>query len=227
MLAHLHGELWNSSALGRSLGVSEKTARRYLDILAGSYMVRVLPPWFENLKKRQVRSPKIYLRDSGVLHGLLGIEVRDQLLGHPKLGASWEGFVIEQIIDRLPRHDFYFWATHQGAELDVLTFHRTHRLGFEIKFSDAPRLTKSMRIAREDLNLDQLWVVHPGQDSWPMAEGVTAVAFSRSPRETRRDRMTPSGSTRLAEGRGFEPLDPVKDQRFSRPILGFERHREG
>lgn len=178
MVAHSHAELWNASAIGRSLGVNDKTARRYLDILTGAYMVRALPPWFENLKKRQVKAPKIFLRDSGLLHSLLGIADRDQLLGHPKLGASWEGFVVEHILDRLGSRDAYFWATHQGAELDLLVFHRGRRLGFEVKFSDAPRLTRSMRVAREDLGLDSLWIIHPGEDRWPMAEGVEAVAFS-------------------------------------------------
>jgi predicted AAA+ superfamily ATPase len=177
MLAHLHAQLWKGSTIGRSLGVSDKTARRYLDILVGSFMVRALPPWFENLKKRQVKSPKLYLRDSGVLHSLLGICDRDQLLGHPKLGASWEGFVIEHILSRLDSRNAYFWATHQGAELDLLVFHRGLRLGFEVKFSDAPTVSRSMRIAREDLDLDSLWVVHPGRDSWPISEGIQAVAF--------------------------------------------------
>lgn len=178
MLAHSHAGLWNASTLGRSLGVNDKTARRYLDVLVGAYMVRALPPWFENLKKRQVKSPKIFLRDSGVLHSLLGISEREQLTGHPKLGASWEGFVIEHILDRLGDRDAYFWATHQGAELDLLVFHRGQRLGFDVKFADAPGLTKSMSVARADLDLDSLWVVHPGEDSWPMAEGIESVAFA-------------------------------------------------
>jgi predicted AAA+ superfamily ATPase len=178
MLAHLHGELMNSSAIGRSLGVSDKTTRRYLDVLVGAYMVRALPPWFQNLRKRQVKSPKIYLRDSGLLHSLLGIADRDQLLGHPKLGASWEGFVIEHILNRLGSREAYFWATHQGAELDLLVFHRGQRLGFEIKFSDAPGLTRSMKIACRDLELNSLWIIHPGKVSWAMEEGIEAVAFA-------------------------------------------------
>jgi predicted AAA+ superfamily ATPase len=178
MLAHSHAELWNASAIGRSLGVNDKTVRRYLDILVGAYMVRALPPWFENLKKRQVKAPKIFLRDSGLLHSLLGIADRDQLLGHPKLGASWEGFVLEHVVDRLGGREAYFWGTHQGAELDLLVFRRGRRLGFEIKFSDAPGLTRSMRIAQQDLGLDSLWVIHPGEASWPMAEGIEAVGFA-------------------------------------------------
>lgn len=177
MLAHMHAQLWNGSAIARSLGISDKTARRHLDLLAGAYMVRILPPWFENLKKRQVKSPKIFLRDSGLLHSFLSIANRDQLLGHPKVGASWEGFVIEHILDRLGARNAYFWATQQGAELDLLVFHRGRRLGFEVKFSDAPRLTRSMRIALSDLELDSLWVIHPGTASWPMSENVEAVAF--------------------------------------------------
>jgi predicted AAA+ superfamily ATPase len=178
MLAHMHAELWSGSAIGRSLGISDKTARRHLDLLHGAYMIRVVQPWFENLKKRQVKSPKIYLRDSGLLHLFLGIADRDQLLGHPKLGSSWEGFVVEHILDRLGARRAYFWATHQGSELDLLVFHRGRRLGFEVKFSDAPKLTRSMHIAQDDLDLDSLWVLHPGENSWPMAEGIEAVAFS-------------------------------------------------
>lgn len=177
MLTHMHAELWNGSVIARSLGVTDKTARRHLDLLAGAYMVRVLPPWFENLKKRQVKSPKIFLRDSGLLHSFLGIGDRDQLLGHPKLGSSWEGFVVEHILDRFGHHDAYFWGTHQGAELDLLVFRGGRRLGFEVKFSDAPRLTRSMRSAQSDLNLDSLWVIHPGESSWPMEKNIEAVAF--------------------------------------------------
>ena len=178
MLAHLHSELWNGSAISRSLGVTDKTARRYLDILVGAYMVRVLPPWFENLKKRQVKSPKVFLRDSGLLHSLLGVGSREQLLGHPKLGASWEGFVIEHILDRLGSSQAYFWATHQGAELDLLVFYRGRRLGFEVKFSDAPRFTRSMAVALDDLELDSLWTVYPGEVSWPLAEGVEVLGLA-------------------------------------------------
>jgi predicted AAA+ superfamily ATPase len=177
MVAHLHAGLWNGSSVGRSLGVTDKTARSYLDVLVGSYMARAIPPWFENLKKRQVRSPKIVLRDSGILHALLGIADRHQLLGHPKAGASWEGFVVEQILDRLGTRDAYFWATHQGAELDLMVLHRGRRLGFEVKLSDAPRASKSMHVARQDLGLDSLWVIHPGDESWPMGESLEAVAF--------------------------------------------------
>jgi predicted AAA+ superfamily ATPase len=186
MLAHVHGEIWNGSAIGRSLGVSDKTARRHLDVLAGAYMVRVLPPWFANLKKRQVKAPKIYLRDSGLLHSFLGIVDRDQLLGHPKLGSSWEGFVVEHVLDRVGHRNAYFWATHQGAELDLLVFHRGRRLGVDVKFSDAPGLSRSMRVAQSDLGLDELWVVHPGEASWTMAEGTEAVAIADLPAKLER-----------------------------------------
>ena len=136
--------------LARSLGADEKTARRYLDILAGAFMVRVLPPWFENLKKRQIKAPKIYVRDSGLLHALLGLETHDDLAGHPKRGASWEGFAIEQLAANLDTRDTYFWGTHAGAELDLMTIVRGKRHGFECKYADAPGTTRSMRIALDD-----------------------------------------------------------------------------
>ena len=179
MMAHYHGRTWNAAELGRAMGVNPGTANHYRDVLAGTYMLRVLPPWHENLKKRQVKSPKVYLRDSGLLHLFLGIADRDQLLGHPKLGSTWEGFVVEHILNRLGARRAYFWATHQGSELDLLVFHRGRRLGFEVKFSDAPALTRSMHIAQEDLELDSLWVIHPGEGSWPMGKGIEAVAFSK------------------------------------------------
>lgn len=175
MVAHYHGQLWNATEFGRSLGASENTARRYLDILAGSFMVRVLPPWFENMKKRQVKAPKIYLRDSGLLHALLQLPDRHALLGHPKLGASWEGFALEQILTVADSRDAYFWATHGGAELDLLVMTQGKRLGFELRYSDAPSLTRSMRVALQDLGLDQLWVVYPGREPYPLDEKVSVV----------------------------------------------------
>ena len=178
MIAHFHGQVWNASELARSLGASEKTARRYLDILAGSFMVRILPPWYENLKKRQIKAPKIYLRDSGLLHSLLQLGSLHEVQGHPKLGASWEGFAVEQILTALETRDAYFWATHAGAELDLFVLHRGKRLGFEIKHTDAPALTRSMRVALEDLKLDHLWVVYPGSQTYPLGETVTAVPLS-------------------------------------------------
>ncbi len=174
MLAHYHGQIWNASELARALGSSEPTARRYLDILVGTYMVRQLPPWFENLKKRQVKAPKIYIRDSGVCHALLGLESMEALESHPKLGASWEGFALEQILAVTGDSNAYFWATHSGAELDLLVVHRGQRVGFEFKYSENPSTTKSMQIALADLGLDHLYVVYPGQHRIPLTESITA-----------------------------------------------------
>lgn len=175
MIAHYHGQVWNASEFARALGASEATARRYLDILAGAYMVRVLPPWFENIKKRQVKAPKIYVRDAGVLHTLLDVPSRDGLAGHPKLGASWEGFVIEQLLARLSPSSAFFWATHGGAELDLLVTVRGKRYGFECKFADAPGTTRSMRIALRDLALDHLWVVYPGDNAYELDERISVL----------------------------------------------------
>ncbi len=175
MIAHFHGQVWNAAELARSLGASEKTARRYLDILAGAFMVRILPPWFENLKKRQVKAPKIYLRDSGLLHALLQLESPDQVQGHPKLGASWEGFALEHVITGLKTRDAYFWATHGGAELDLLVLKSGKRFGFEFKYSDAPAIQRSMHVALEDLGLDRLWVVYPGDRSYELHELVSVT----------------------------------------------------
>lgn len=177
MVAHFHGQILNQAELARSLGSSEPTARRYLDILTGTYMVRQLPPWFENLKKRQVKSPKIYIRDSGIFHALLGIVDPASLQSHPKLGASWEGYCLEQILYLTGSRDAYYWATHSGAELDLLVFHQGQRLGFEFKFSDKPRTTKSMRVAMDDLSLDHLYVVHPGEHRYPLDEMITAITL--------------------------------------------------
>jgi hypothetical protein len=178
MLAHWHGQVWNASEFGRSLGVSDATARRYLDLLAGTFVVRILRPWHENLGKRQVKSPKVYIADSGIAHALLGLRTRDDLLGHPKAGASWEGFLLAQVIHRLGARpeECHFWGTHQGAELDLIVVRGRHRIGFEFKRSEAPALTPSMRIALADLTLQHLVVVHAGHQSWPMADRVRAVA---------------------------------------------------
>jgi uncharacterized protein len=177
MLAHYHGQIWNAAELARALGSSEPTARRYLDILAGTYMVRQLPPWFENLKKRQVKAPKIYLRDSGICHALLGIQGMDGLESHPKLGASWEGFALEQILATTGDRNAYFWATHAGAELDLLIFYRGKRLGFEFKYTEKPSTTKSMQTAVADLALDHLYVVYPGEHTIPLSEVITASSL--------------------------------------------------
>ena len=174
MLAHYHGQIWNASELARGLGLSDKTVRSYLDILTGTYMVRQLQPWSVNLGKRQVKSPKIYLRDSGILHSLLYLSDWQTLLGHPKVGASWEGFVIEQAIQLLALPEAYFWATHNGAEVDLVFFHRGKSDGIEVKFSETPTVTRSMRGAVDELELTHLWVIHPGQHSYPLDEKITA-----------------------------------------------------
>ena len=181
MIAHYHGQLWNAAEFARSLGADEKTARRYLDILAGAFVVRVLPPWFENIKKRQVKAPKIFVRDSGLLHNLLGLTTSDELHGHPKLGASWEGFVIEQLIAALQTRDAYYWATQSGAELDLLVLARGKRHGFEIKYADAPGTTKSMHVALRDLGLEHLWVMYPGTERYQIHERITVVPASEIP----------------------------------------------
>lgn len=175
MLAHYHGQVWNAAEPARSLGIGETSVRRYLDLLAGVYMVRQLQPWHENLKKRQVKSPKVYIRDSGLLHQLLGIRTLPELLSHPKCGASWEGYVIEEIISSVQPDEVYFWATHAGAELDLLLFKDGRRFGVEIKRADAPRLTPSMRTALEDLRLDRLVVIYPGERRYTLAEQVEVV----------------------------------------------------
>lgn len=175
MVAHYHGQVWNAAEFARSLGASENTARRYLDILAGAYMVRVLPPWFENLKKRQVKAPKIYIRDSGTFHSLLQLPALQDVFDHPKLGASWEGFALEHVLNVVNTRDAYYWATHGGAELDLLIFASGKRFGFEFKFADAPALTRSMHVALQDLRLDHLWVIYPGSEAYPLHERVTAI----------------------------------------------------
>jgi len=177
MLAHYHGQTWNSSELARSMGLSDKTVRSYLDILTGAFMVRQLQPWYENIGKRQVKAPKVYLRDSGLLHSLLSIPDRETLLGHPRVGASWEGFALHQVTTALAPADAYYWATHNGAELDLLIHHAGRRYGFEFKFTEAPTVTRSMRVAVEDLKLDHLWVVHPGAHTFALDEGITAWAL--------------------------------------------------
>ena len=181
MLAHWHGQLWNASELGRSLGLSDATMRHHLDLLASTFAVRVLQPFHENLAKRQVKSPKVYVADSGILHALLGAERQADLDAHPKLGASFEGFVIQHIVRHLGarRDECFFWRTHDGAELDLLVVRGKRRLGFEVKRTDAPKLTPSMRSALADLKLDQLVVVHAGNETFPMSERVRAVALER------------------------------------------------
>ena len=175
MVAHYHGQTWNGSEIAASLGVTDVTARRYLDLLAGAYMVRLLPPWFENVGKRQRRAPKVYLRDSGVLHCLLGIKDRQGLVSHPKCGASWEGFALEQTLQVVPRAEAYYWAVHSGPELDLLLVHRGRRVGVEFKFADAPNLSRSLRTAIADLKLERLWVIYPGDKRYPLADKVEVI----------------------------------------------------
>jgi uncharacterized protein len=181
MLAHYHGQVWNGAELARAFGVAATTVRRYLDILASALVVRLVPPWLENIAKRQVRSPKVYIVDSGVLHTLLGITDRDDLEGHPKVGASWEGFVVKELVAHLGARpeEIYFWATHAGAELDLLIVRGGRRLGFEIKRTTAPASTRSMHAALETLRLESVQVIHAGEHSFPLAPRVRAVAFSR------------------------------------------------
>jgi predicted AAA+ superfamily ATPase len=181
MIAHYHGQVWNAAEFARSLGTSENTARRYLDILAGAYMVRILPPWFENISKRQVKAPKIYIRDSGILHALLQLPTLPDVQGHPKLGTSWEGFALEQVLDLLETRDIYFWATHSGAELDLLVMIGGKRHGFEFKYSDAPGRTRSMSVAIQDLNLEHLWVLYPGNQDYPLEEKISVTPVSSLP----------------------------------------------
>jgi len=181
MISHYHGQVWNAAHFARSLGTSERTARRYLDILAGAYVVRILPPWFENVRKRQVKAPKIYIRDSGILHSLLQINTLADLQGHPKLGSSWEGFCLEQVIGGLLTRDIYFWATHAGAELDLLVIIGGKRYGFEFKYADAPRSSRSMHIAINDLGLKHLWVVYPGRHEYDIDENISAIPIELIP----------------------------------------------
>jgi uncharacterized protein len=173
MLAHYHGQLWNASELARSMGLTSKTVRSYLDILTGTFMVHQLQPWHENIAKRQVKSPKIYLRDSGIFHALLNIVDMHSLWGHPRIGASWEGFALGQFMQIVCPSQVYFWSTHSGAELDLLFFFQGRRFGVEFKFSEAPKITTSMHIALNDLNLEQLWIICPGPHHYPVEKKIS------------------------------------------------------
>ena len=210
MLAHCHGQVWSAAEPARSLGVSEPTVRRYLDLLSGVFMVRQLQPWHENLGKRQVRSPKVYLRDSGLLHQLLGIHTEKDVLAHPKCGASWEGYAIEEVLKVVQPDQAYFWATHQGAELDLLLFKDGRRLGVEVKRMDAPSLTPSMRIALNDLRLERLIVLYPGATRYALGDRVAIVPLAV-----------------LAEGKA-EAFWPRRDAAGGRrgPRPGHSRHGE-
>jgi uncharacterized protein len=180
MLAHAHGEIWNASAFARSFGVSDSTVRRYLDALSSTFVVRQLQPWHENLRKRQVKAPKVFLSDSGLLHSLLNLQELDDLAGHPKLGASWEGFGIQTVLARLGvrPEEAFFWATHAGAEVDLVVVRGRRRLGFEFKRTVAPRTTRSMHIAIEDLGLEGLDVIHAGQETFPLTPRIRALALA-------------------------------------------------
>jgi predicted AAA+ superfamily ATPase len=179
MVAHYHGQIWNAAELARALAVNESTVRRYLDLMAGVFMVRQLPPWFENLGKRQVRSPKVYVRDSGLLHSLLGITNQLDLENHPKVGASWEGYAVEEVLKSFRPDEAYYWATYNGAELDLLLFKDGRRIGVECKRADAPALTPSMRTALADLKLDRLYVLYPGDKAYALGRKVEVVPLAK------------------------------------------------
>lgn len=181
MIAHYHGNIFNASEIGKSLGLNHKTIRNYTDILVGTFMLREIPPWFENISKRQVKSPKIYFRDSGILHYLLNIPNDESLYHHPKLGSSWEGFALESIIRHHEASDgeYYFWATQGHAELDLLIIKNGKRLGFEFKYTDMPKVTKSMTIAVEDLKLDKLFIIFPGKESFSLTTSIDAAGLER------------------------------------------------
>lgn len=178
MLAHYHGQTWNGSELARAFGLAHTTVRRYLDIMTGAYVVRQLRPWRENPGKRIVKSSKVYIADTGLLHALLGLEMPQDLRGHPKVGASWEGFALEQVVRQLNARpqECHFWSVHGGPELDLLVVRGRQRRGFEFKRTDAPRVTRSMRSAMEQLGLTSLDIVHVGHDTYPLANGIRAVA---------------------------------------------------
>ena len=181
MIAHYHAQTWNGSELARAFGVAHTTVQRYLDVLTETFMVRQLPPWHENLSKRQVRAPKVYLRDTGLLHILLGVNTRRELEGHPKVGASWEGMALEVVLDQLGTRtgEAYFWGTHAGAELDLFVIRGRTRLGFEFKRTSAPSVTPSMRTAVADLKLQRLYVIHGGTESFPIGARMLAVPLTR------------------------------------------------
>lgn len=184
MLAHYHGQTWNAAEPARSLGVTQPTVRRYLDILSGVFMVRQLFPWYANLKKRQVKAPKVYIRDTGLLHHLLGLRSEKELLMHPKCGASWEGYVIEEMLHFLRPDEAYYWATHNGVEIDLLIRKDGRMFGIECKRLDAPKLTPSMKIALQDLRLERILVVYPGLRRYKIADRIEAVPFEEAVRGT-------------------------------------------
>jgi len=179
MLAHSHGQIWNAAPFAASLGISEPTVRRYLDILTGLFMVRQIQPWHANIKKRQVKAPKIYIRDTGILNSLLGSKTNSEILRHPSCGASWEGYVIEEIIRSVDPDDVYYWATYNGAEIDLVFFKGGKMYGIEIKRSDAPAMTPSMRLALEDLKLERILVIYPGIKQYELHKKISVVPFHK------------------------------------------------
>lgn len=179
MLSHYHGQVWNGSELARAIGSSENMAKHYLDLLCGTYVARKLQPWHTNLGKRELKAPKVYIRDSGILHKLLGVRSRQELIFHPKAGASWEGFGIEQVLAIYGNHDAYFWGTHNGAELDLLLFRNGKSWGLEFKLSDSPKMTKSLHVALEDLKLEKAWIVYPGTKKYSLHEKVDVIPMER------------------------------------------------
>jgi predicted AAA+ superfamily ATPase len=181
MICHYHGQILNYSELARSFGISDMTVRRYLEILEGTFMIRLLQPWHVNIGKRLVKRPKLYLRDSGLFHSLLSIDSFPQLATHNKLGASWEGFALETAIRAIGKRseEFSFWATHSGAEVDLFWQHAGRNLAVEVKYADAPRLTPSIKSALDDLELDHLWVLYPGDRSYPLAENITVLPLAQ------------------------------------------------
>ena len=179
MLAHYHGQIFNASEIARSMNLSSPTIQKYLDILTNTYLIRLLQPWYYNTKKRLVKSPKLYFRDSGLFHSFLNIKEEQDLKGHPKLGASWEGFALEEFIEqnKLLSHQCFFWATHSGAELDLLFEKEAKLFGLEVKYADAPKLTKSMKSALAELNLEKLYVLYPGQENYKLDTNVEVIGL--------------------------------------------------
>jgi uncharacterized protein len=179
MLAHYHGQVFNASEIGRSLGVSDHTAQRYLDLLSGTFMVRQLRPWYSNTKKRIVKRPKVYFRDSGILHTLFALESKKDILLHPKLGASWEGFALEEAVKsaQLKEDEVFFWGVHAAAEIDLVFQKKGRPYGVEVKYAQAPNITQSMRSAMAELSLGHLWIIYPGKESYPLDRNVTVISL--------------------------------------------------
>ncbi|MFH0938907.1 MAG: DUF4143 domain-containing protein [Planctomycetota bacterium] len=178
MIAHSHGQIWNAANPACSLGISEPTIRRYLDILTGVFMARQLHPWHANIKKRQIKAPKVYIRDVGILHALLGLKTQSDVIGHPKYGSSWEGFVIEEVIRSVNPDDVYFWATHNGAEIDLIFTKRGRMYGVEVKRTDAPSMTPSIKVALQDLKLERIAVIYPGDKRYSLGDRVSVTPFA-------------------------------------------------